>query len=158
MKDFDFRAFFGGMSMYHDSAGMARILGIPNADMLFANDFVHGMNGDADPVMLPSRLPSSMGDNEVCISVRVWDALLWFAIMGRPRRDISVLTDFSKTLAQYCIQLLPRSIFPYDAVPMTRTDPVNEVCLLSFPVLHFVKVCLLITLVHAGPGFHGDPV
>ena len=127
MKGFDLRLFFGGMSMYHDSAGMARTLGIPGADMLFASDFAHGMNGDADPLMLPSKLPSSStGDNEICMSLRVWDALLWFAIMGRPRRDVSVMADFCKTLTQYSMQLLPRSIFPYDTVPMTRTDAVNE--------------------------------
>ena len=78
MKEFDFRAFFGGMSAYHDGAAMARTLvnpvfcfdglfhvvyltffeagfqGIPNSEA-FASNFVYSLNGKADPLMLPSR-------------------------------------------------------------------------------------------------------
>jgi hypothetical protein len=61
-----------------------------------------------------------------CIALRVWDVLLWFAIMQRPRRDVGICTDFASTLAEYSIQLLPRSIFPYDTVPMTRVDAVDR--------------------------------
>jgi hypothetical protein len=112
MKDFDLRAFFGGMDMYHNGEAMARTLGVPNPQR-FASDFVYGMNGDSDPIMLPSKIQTSRGggsssDTEFCLSLRVWDILLWFAIIGRPRRDVSIMSDFSKTLAQYSLQLLPR--------------------------------------------------
>ena len=45
---------------------------------------------------------------EYCLSLRVWDVLLWFAIIGRPMRDITVLTEFSKTMALCTMQILPR--------------------------------------------------
>ena len=137
MKEYDFRTFFGGMSMYHDGEGMARLLNIPNPER-FASDFVHGINGKVDPLMLPSKLPSLSGgnrfggggvvgdgsgnssDTEYCISLRVWDLFLWFAMMQRPRRDVGIMHEVAKTLTQYCMQLLPRSIYPFEVVPMAR--------------------------------------
>jgi hypothetical protein len=93
----------------------------------------------ADPVMVPARIPrvrrsspdaplssSSCMEADYCISLRIWDVLLWFAIMQRPRRDVGICSDFANTLAEYSVQLLPRSIFPYDLVPMTRLDPIER--------------------------------
>jgi hypothetical protein len=101
MKTYDLRTFFGGMGMYHDSAGMAHILKVPFAERM-TTDFVHGVNGDADPIMLPSKLAgASSSDTEFCISLRVWDLLLWFAIMGRPRRDVGIMSDFAKVSSNF---------------------------------------------------------
>ena len=160
MKHYDFRRFFGGMCMYHDGEGMARILGIPNPER-FASDFVYGMNGEADPLMLPSKLPSASSssrfnnsgggggsETEYCISLRVWDVLLWFAIMEKPRRDVGLMLDMSKTFAKYCMQLLPRSIYPYEVVPMARVDSINRlqvflVCSLFICSTHFGEMLTL---------------
>ncbi len=128
MKAFDLRDFFGGMSCYHNGEAMARALQIPNPGRFsnrFMNDSLDGSR--ADPVMLPSKIhmPGS-NDMDYFVGIRVWDALLWFAILGRPRRDVGIMADFAKTLAQYCMQLLPRSVFPYSMVPMTRLDPIEK--------------------------------
>ena len=93
----------------------------------------------SDPVMIPARIPrfkraspdvqltsSHFSEADFCISLRIWDVLLWFAIMQRPRRDVGICADFANTLAEYSIQLLPRSVFPYDLVPMTRLDPIER--------------------------------
>jgi hypothetical protein len=90
--------------------------------------------------MIPARIPrvartsprqplssSSYAEADYCIALRIWDVLLWFAIMQRPRRDVGICADFANTLAEYSIQLLPRSIFPFDLVPMTRIDPIQKV-------------------------------
>jgi hypothetical protein len=97
--------------------------------------------------MIPARIPrvrraspavplssAQVAEADYCISVRIWDALLWFAIMRRPRRDVGICNDFANTLAEYSVQLLPRSIFPYDLVGMTRLDPIErtQVCLPSY--------------------------
>jgi hypothetical protein len=89
--------------------------------------------------MIPARIPrvartsprqqlssSSYAEADYCIALRIWDVLLWFAIMQRPRRDVGICADFANTLAEYSIQLLPRSIFPFDLVPMTRIDPIQK--------------------------------
>lgn len=101
MKAYDVREFFGGMSCYHDGEAMARALGVPNPER-FSNRFMEdSLDGSkADPVMLPSKVTQPNGEVEYCIGVRVWDLLLWFAAIGRPRLDVGILTDFSKTLAR----------------------------------------------------------
>lgn len=89
--------------------------------------------------MIPARIPrykrpspdvqlnsSHYAEADYCIALRVWDVLLWFAIMKRPRRDMDIQLDFANTLAECCVQLLPRSVFPYDLVPMTRLDPIDK--------------------------------
>lgn len=89
--------------------------------------------------MVPGRIPrvhrkspdvplssASFVEADYCMTVRIWDLLLWFAIMQRPRRDVGICTDFANTLAECSMQLLPRSVFPFDLVPMTRLDPVER--------------------------------
>jgi hypothetical protein len=95
----------------------------------------HLQNMQADPVVAPARIPKNLrasaresfsagdfAEADYCISVRVWDVLLWFAIMKKPRRDVGICADFAHTLAGYSMQLLPRSIFPYPVVPTTRVE------------------------------------
>jgi hypothetical protein len=127
MKVYDLREFFGGMSCYHNGEAMARCLGVQNPER-FTNGFMEdSLDGSRpDPVMLPSKVTQPNGEIEYCIGLRVWDLLLWFAIVGRPRRDVGILTDFAKTMAQYSMQILPRSILPYSLVLMTRLDPVEK--------------------------------
>lgn len=79
-----------------------------------------------DPVMLPTRINRPNGDLEYSICLRVWDVFLLLAIIGKPRRDVGVLADFAKTMSQYAIQLMPRSIIPSCMVPMTRLDPIEK--------------------------------
>lgn len=89
--------------------------------------------------MIPARIPrvkrispttplgsSHFAEADFCISLRIWDVLLWFAIMRRPRRDVGIMVDFAATLAEFSVHLLPKSIFPYDVVPMTRLDNVDK--------------------------------
>lgn len=129
MKPYNLRQFFGGMSMYHDGEAMAKALGIPHPER-FASDFSYGVNGGADPLMLPSRISSgaagSSSDVEYCLSLRVWDLFLWFSMMHRPRRDVGIMLEMAKTLAHYAMQLLPKSIFPFALVPMGRADSVDR--------------------------------
>lgn len=37
-----------------------------------------------------------------------------------------MIKDFCNTLTECCIHLLPRSIFPFECVPMTRVDPIDD--------------------------------
>lgn len=138
MRPYDLRDFFGGMVAYHDGQRMASILGI-RTPFSFARNFVDGRNGQADPVMIAARVPrfkraspdvqltsSHYAEADFCISLRIWDALLWFSIMQRPRRDVGICADFANTLAECSVHLLPRSIFPYDVVPTTRVDHIDK--------------------------------
>lgn len=152
------RMFFGGMAMYHNGEGMARLLGVPNAH-LFASDFVHGVHGKVDPLMLPSRLPQmrgGSGDTEFCISLRIWDLLLWFAIMKRPRRDVGIMPEFAKTFAQYSMQLLPRSIFPFETVPMTRVDAVDRMQVFYSPICLFYCTFMMLGVYTLKHGMNTD--
>lgn len=137
-KPYDMRAFFGGMSAYHDMERMAKVLGV-RTPFSFASDFVDGKDGQADPVMIAARIPkvardrpdiplpsSAIADADYCVALRIPDALLLMSLMQRPRRDVGIMTDFANSLAEYCIHLLPRSIFPFPVVPMTRQNPVHE--------------------------------
>lgn len=177
MQEYDLRRFFGGMRCYHDCEAMVRVLGIPSPER-FSSQF---QEETPDQLMLPTRLSGMNNTTEFCIGLRFADAFLFMAAMGRPRRDVGILADFAKTLAEYsmqvrlfqilhfvfenlprywqntpcrcnffrfCIfknctnylktclftqhaqqktlQVLPRSIFPYSMVPMTRLDPVEK--------------------------------
>ena len=167
MKTYDLRQFFGGMSAYHNSRAMAEALGIEEASM-FVTDFVEGMSGKSDPIMMPARIPkgsapppagvplssSVYAEADYCLALRVWDVLLWFAIMRRPRRDVGICADFANTLAECCMQLLPRSVFPFDKVPMTRLDPVDgsqvwQAFDVSCAWQVFWRVCLNKSVLHA---------
>lgn len=138
-KPYDMRAFFGGMSAYHDMDRMAKeVLGV-RTPFTFVNDFVDGKDGQADPVMIAARIPkvprdrpdvplpsSAIADADYCVALRIPDALLIMALLQHPRRDVGIMNDFANSLAEYCMHLLPRSIFPFPVVPMTRQNPVHE--------------------------------
>ena len=92
-----------------------------------------------DPVAIAARVPrvrraspavplnsSHFAEADYCIALRIWDVLLWFSFMRRPRRDVGICADCAHTLAEVSMQLLPKSIFPYDLVPMTRLDPIDK--------------------------------
>lgn len=76
---YDLRQFFGGMSFFHDSRALLASLGVAGAQK-FPNNFLDDTG--SDPGMHVARLSGEVH----CISVRIWDALLWFSIMRRPRR------------------------------------------------------------------------
>lgn len=63
-----------------------------------------------DPLMLPTKLSGPHNTTEYCICLRVWDALLWCAIMGRPRRDTGIMADAAKTFAEYAVQVSAHSL------------------------------------------------
>ncbi len=126
------------MQAYHDGQRMAEVLGL-STEFSFASNFVDGVSGSVDPIAIAARVPrvrrtspsiplssSHFAEADYCIALRIWDVLLWFAIMRRPRRDVGICSDFAHTLAECSIQLLPRSIFPYDLVPMTRLDHIDK--------------------------------
>lgn len=123
MHPFDLKCFFGGMKAMGDSS---RLLGKLGLD--FASRFpgTGGRQGESDDrggrkVLTVGKLE---GDN-VCVAASLWDILLWFAVMKRPRRDYSVSYDIAFTFTQFLINRLPKSAFPYPEVPMTRLDPVT---------------------------------
>lgn len=90
----DWSRFFGGMSMYHNTRGILQNLGMPFAQSFPEN---YGTNASAAAVSgnttAPDRcLEVAQLDSDVySLTVRIWDVLLWFAIMRRPRRDYSVM-------------------------------------------------------------------
>lgn len=114
MAPYDLRSFFGGMTAYHDLQKMAGILGVKSA-IPFTSNF-HDAS-EVDPVMLAARIPkvdpsrgvnhghlnaSDYEDAGYCAAVRWCDALLWCALMQRPRRDVGIMNDTANTLARYC--------------------------------------------------------
>jgi hypothetical protein len=77
---------------------------------------------DVDPAACVGRV-----DHETfCLGVRLWDILLFFAIMKRPRRDVALIEDFSCTLTEHMVSMLPVSIFPYDIVPANKVDSISN--------------------------------
>jgi hypothetical protein len=112
---FDLRGFFGGMSKYHDSAFLLQSLDVPFASQ-FSNGFLDNSSLDVDPVACVGRIEHDV----FCLGVRIWDILLFFSIMKRPRRDISLIEDVSSTFTEHMISMLPVSIFPYDIVPANK--------------------------------------
>lgn len=133
-KAYDLRDFFGGMSKYHDTRSLLRSLRVQGCEK-FPCNFTHASSAqpaqqqqqqaaagaEADPVMFVGNLASDVH----CVSVRIWDVLLWFAILQRPRRDAGIMVEFSHRLVEYSMRLLPRSVFPYDIVPMGRLDHIT---------------------------------
>lgn len=41
-------------------------------------------------------------------------------------RDPGIVTEFSNTLVEFSMRTIPKSVFPYDVVPMTRLDPITK--------------------------------
>ena len=80
---------------------------MPNPER-FASSFME--NTKVDEIMLPTVLRGPNGVTEHCIGLRFADAFLFLAAMGRPRRDVGIMADFAKTLAEYAMQVLPRSV------------------------------------------------
>jgi hypothetical protein len=114
-KGFDMREFFGGMSQYQDSRALLQSLNLPFANK-FENNFMDSGGMDVDPFAVVGKT----GHDIFCLSVRIWDILLFFAIMKRPRRDVSLMEDVSSTFTEHMISMLPISIFPYDMVPTNK--------------------------------------
>jgi hypothetical protein len=114
---FDLRGFFGGMSKYHDSRALLHSLDLPFADK-FHDNFLDSDSIDVDPIGCVGRV----NHDSYCFGVRIWDILLFFAIMKRPRRDISLIEDVSATLTEHMVSMLPTSIFPYDTVPSNKVS------------------------------------
>lgn len=61
-----------------------------------------------------------------CICVHAPSMLLWFSIMGRPRRDNGIVVEAAHNLVKLAMTKIPKSIFPYDVVPMTRLDHITK--------------------------------
>jgi hypothetical protein len=71
---------------------------------------------DVDPIAHVGRI-----DHDVyCLGLRLWDILLFFSLMKRPRRDIALLEDFTSSLTEHMVSMLPVSIFPYELVPAVK--------------------------------------
>lgn len=120
---YDMRKFFGGMKHFHDSRYMVHKMtnrtedGMPNA-------FENNQRQRADPMFSIRRVSSTR--LEYALGVRVWDALLFAALIQRPRRDFGVVSDFSMSIVSHLMQMLPRSIMPYNEVPALRIDAFSE--------------------------------
>jgi hypothetical protein len=114
---YDLRGFFGGMSKYHDSKFLLQSLNLPFADK-FDDNFLDSGSLDVDPVACVGRVEHDI----FCLGVRVWDILLFFSIMKRPRRDISLIEDVTSTFTEHMVSMLPISIFPYEIVPANKAS------------------------------------
>jgi hypothetical protein len=51
--------------------------------------------------------------------------------MGRPRRDNGIVVEAAHNLVKLAMTKIPKSIFPYEVVPMTRLDHISKVIILS---------------------------
>ena len=60
------------------------------------------------------------------LSIRLWDVLLFFSLLQKPRRDPGIMNDMAFTLTRLAFKMLPKAVFPYDRVPMTRVDMVDS--------------------------------
>ena len=58
--------------------------------------------------------------------VHVPSILWWFSAMGRPRRDNGIVVETAHTLVSLAMRTIPKSVFPYEMVPMTRLDHVTK--------------------------------
>ena len=95
-------------------------LNLPFASKFYDN-FIESSK-DVDPAACVGRV-----DHETfCLGVRLWDILLFFAIMKRPRRDVALIEDFSCTLTEHMVSMLLVSIFPYDIVPANKVDSISN--------------------------------
>jgi hypothetical protein len=117
-SSFDLRGFLGGMSNYHNSKLLLQSLDFPHA-ALFPDNFVDPSSTHIDQALVVARLSSDVYG----LSLNIWNALLWFALMKRPRRDPGIVNEFAHSLTTLSMKMLPKSIFPYTLVPMTRLDP-----------------------------------
>jgi hypothetical protein len=115
---FDLRGFIGGMSIFHNSRLLLQSLEIPSAH-LFPDNFIDPCSSNIDNALMVARLSSDV----YAISINIWTALLWFSLMKRPRRDPGIINEFAHSLTSLSMKMLPKSIFPYTVVPMTRLDP-----------------------------------
>jgi hypothetical protein len=97
-------------------------LNLPFASKFTDNFMDTGGTDTVDPFACVGRV-----DHETyCLGVRLWDILLFFAIMKRPRRDVALMEDFSSTLTEHLVSMLPVSIFPFDIVPANKVDSINN--------------------------------
>jgi hypothetical protein len=115
---FDLRGFFGGMSVFHDSRRLLQSLEFPSAH-LFPTNFIDPCSSNIDTSLAIARLSGDVYG----ISLNIWSALLWFSLMKRPRRDPGIVNEFAHSLTTLSVKMLPKSVFPYPVVPMTRLDP-----------------------------------
>lgn len=65
---------------------------------------------------------TTIGKCDYGLGVRVWDALLFVALIQRPRRDFGIVMDFTRNITTYMMQMLPKSILPYNTLPAERID------------------------------------
>lgn len=171
---FDLRGFLGGMSNFHNSRLLLQSLDLPSAH-LFPDNFIDPCSSNVDSALMTARLSSDVH----AITINIWNALLWFSLMKRPRRDPGIVNEFAHSLTTLSMKMLPKSIFPYPVVPMTRLDPFtgNQVMMdlrdatddtddrSDHPIIRFknqsiisknfvmeCKVCLLFIFVGSLPG------
>lgn len=119
--------FFGGMSKYGDSKSLIRSLGLDFADRFpGANELFSP--GETIPVLYLGRV----NFETYCTGVYVWDMLLFFSIMRRPRRCITMLDDICETLTRHMFEThLPATVFPYRVTTFSKMDDLtgkNKVC------------------------------
>lgn len=105
------------MSKYPDSKFLLESLDL-NFASNFQSSFVEPESLNVDPVACMGRVDIDI----YCIGVRIWDILLFFALMKRPRRDIALIEDFSSSLTEHLISTLPSTIFPYNIVPANKVS------------------------------------
>lgn len=102
------------------AAGLA-----PSQSDRFPNDFMPSSMSDSsgvDPVLVISpRTPDVF-----CMGIHAPSILWWFSAMGRPRRDMGILTETAHNLVAMAMRTLPKSVFPYDVVPLTRLDHITK--------------------------------
>jgi len=121
-NNYDFRGLLGGCSRYTNFSEILRALDLPFAHKFPKERVLGGGGPTANGVDPALQLAQIQADN-YALALNAVDAILWFAMMRRPRRDFGMLQDTAHTITSLLFKLLPRSVFPYSMVPMGRLDP-----------------------------------
>lgn len=119
---YDLRGLFGGMSCYENSRQLVSVATGRTADGM-PTCFENNHSRAADPMFVIRQ--TTCNKNEYALGVRVWDALLFAALIRRPRRDYGIVYDFSLSITEFIVSAFPTSVFPFQHVPTLRLDPLS---------------------------------
>lgn len=110
------------MSCYENSRQLVSVATGRTADGM-PTCFENNHSSAADPMFVIRQ--TTCNKNEYALGVRVWDALLFAALIRRPRRDYGIVYDFSLSITEFVLSAFPASVLPFQRVPTLRLDPLS---------------------------------
>jgi hypothetical protein len=127
--EYDLSDIFGYTHMHNSKQLMLNATGSSMAGM--PENFDSG--AECDKMFVIRRVNATQ--SEYALGVRVWDALLFVALMKRPRMDFGIVNDFAESIVTHLLTLLPVSVMPYQYIPAQHYDSLE-----SCPSQGFFKV------------------